>query len=123
MAEPYRERLSQIAAGLEPPQSHGVTLECKHFFSGAALYANGKICASLGPVGFALKLPEGHRRDLISAGKGEEFRFFPNGPVKREYVLLSGLILQDGNKIQELVDASINYVLGSPGSNIVVDNG
>jgi hypothetical protein len=123
MAEPYLERLSQMVAGLEPLQIRGVTLECKHFFSGAALYANGKICASLGPVGFALKLPEHQRRDLISTGKGEEFRFFFNGPVKREYVVLSGSVIQDENELQELVVASVNYVLGSPDSNIVIDNG
>ena len=118
MAEPYLKRLSQIVAELGPLQIRDVTLECKHFFSGAALYADGKICASLGSAGFALKLPESRRQSLISAGKGEEFRFFPNGPVKREYVVLSGSILQDENELQELVDASVNYVLGS-----LVDNG
>ena len=123
MAEPFLERLSQIVAGLEPLPIDGVTLECKHFFSGAALYANGKMCASLGPVGFALKLAERHRQDLISAGKGEEFRFFPNGPIKRDYVLLSGSVIQDENELQELVVASVNFVLGSPGSNMVIDNG
>jgi len=123
MAEPYLERLWRIVAGLEPLQIRGVTLECKHFFSGAALYANRKICASLSPAGFALKLPEHQRRSLISAGKGEEFRFFPNGPVKREYVVLSGSVIQNENEFQELVIASVNYVLGSPDSNIVVDNG
>ena len=123
MAEPYLGRLSQIVAGLEPLPIDGLALECKHFFSGAALYANGKICASLGPVGFALKLPERHRQDLISAGKGEKFRFFPTGPVKREYVVLSESIIQDENELQEFVVASVNYVLGSPDSNIVVDNG
>ena len=123
MAEPYLECLSQIVAGLDPLPIDGVILECKHFFSGAALYANGKICASLGPVGFALKLPERHRQDLISAGKGEEFRFFPKGPVKRDYIVLSGSIIQDENELQELVVASVNYVLGSPGSNMGVDNG
>ena len=123
MAEPYLERLSQIVAGLEPLQIRGVTLECKHFFSGAALCANRKICASLGPVGFALKLPERHRQDLISTGKGEEFRFFPTGPVKRDYVVLSGSGIQDENELHELLVASVNYVLGSPDSNIVVNNG
>ena len=114
MAEPYLELLSKMIAGIEPRQLRNVTLECKHFFSGAAVYANGKICGSLGPAGFAVKLPEDQRRDLISEGKGEEFRFFPNGPIKREYVLLSESIIQDANVLQELVGVSVSYVLGAP---------
>ena len=105
-----------MVAGLESLLIPGVTLECKHFFSSAALYANGKICASLSPASFALKLPEGQRRSLINVGKGEEFRFFPNGPIKRDYVALSGSVVQNENVLQELVAASVSYVLGLPNS-------
>ena len=112
MANPYLERLSQMIDGLEPLQIRGVTIEYKHFFSGAALYANGKICASLSPAGFAMKLSEGRRRGLISAGKGKEFRFFPNGPIKRDYVALSESVIQDKNGLYELVDESVRYVVG-----------
>ena len=110
MAEPYLTQLSQMLESLEIP---GVTFECKHFFSGAALYAKGKICASLGPVGFAVKLPEIQRRGLISDGKEEQFRFFPDGPVKREYVLVSEYIIQDENEFQEILGMSVSYVLGA----------
>ena len=111
MAEPYLERLTQMVDGLEPLQIRDVILECKHFFSGAALYANGKMCASLSPVGFALKLPEDQRRGLIGEGKGEVFRFFPNGPIKRDYVALSKSVIQDKKVLQELVDESVRYVV------------
>ena len=111
MAEPYLERLTQMVDGLEPLEIRGVTLKCKHFFSGAALYANGKICASLSPAGFALKLPETQRRRLISEGKGDEFRFFPNGPIKRDYAALSESVIQDKKVLQELVDESVRYVV------------
>src|SRR5206468_9745727 len=47
MAEPYRERLATLVRVARPSNAHGVRLECRHFFSGAALYANGTICASL----------------------------------------------------------------------------
>ena len=110
MAEPYLAQLSQMCETLKIP---GVTLECKHFFSGAALYANGKICASLGPVGFAVKLPDVQRLGLISDGKGEQFRFFPDGPVKREYVLLSERIIQDEIEFQEILGMSVSYVLSA----------
>ena len=61
MAEPYLTRLAQIVAEIGPLPSGGATLESKHFFSGAALYVNGKIFASLSPAGFAVKLPEDTR--------------------------------------------------------------
>ena len=112
MADPYLERLSQMIDGLEPLQIRGVTIDYKHFFGGAALYANGKIFASLGPAGFAVKLSEGQRRGLISSGKGKEFRFFPNGPIKRDYVALSESVIQDKNGLYELVDESVRYVVG-----------
>ena len=116
MAEPYLERLTQMVDGLESLQIRGVTLKCKHFFSGAALYANGKICASLSPAGLALKLPETQRQSLISEGKGEEFRFFPKGSIERDYVALTESIIQNRNMLQELVGASVSYVLGVPNS-------
>ena len=111
MAEPYLTRLRQIVAELGPLQFGGATLEAKHFFSGAALYTNGKIFASLSPAGFAVKLPADTRRSLIEEGEGTEFRFFPNGPVKREYVALSESTVADKESIRELFASSIDYVL------------
>jgi TfoX/Sxy family transcriptional regulator of competence genes len=116
MAEPYLERLSQMVSGLELSQTPEVTLEFKHFFSGAALYANGKYFASLSPAGFALKLPPSIKQSLIEAGKGTEFRFFAKGPIKRDYVALSESTVRDEEALQELIGASVNYVLGLPGS-------
>jgi len=74
MAEPYRTQLSEILKSLEIPD---VTFESKHFFSGAALYANGNICASLGPAGFAVKLPADQRQALIDEENGKNSGFFP----------------------------------------------
>jgi len=62
---------------------------CKHFFSGAALYANGVICASLTPVGLAFKLPAKLCSELIDCGAASELKYFAKSPVKRGYVLFS----------------------------------
>ena len=116
MAEPYLEQLSQIVGELGPVSFVNVSLETKHFFSGAALYANGKMCASLSPSGFAVKLPAEARHELISDGNGKEFRFFESGPVKREYVPLSDAIIQDQEPFQKLIEMSIRYATGAPSS-------
>ncbi|GMR10224.1 MAG: hypothetical protein BMS9Abin28_1045 [Anaerolineae bacterium] len=121
MAEPYLERLSQIVARLGPVSSRSVTLETKHFFSGAALYANGRICASLSPAGFAAKLPADVRSGLINECKGKEFRFFAKGPIKREYVALSDSVIQDEDMLQKLIDMSVSYVVGALGSSSIVE--
>ena len=63
-------------------------LVCKHFFSGAALYANGKICASLTPVGLAFKLPQSRCDTIIEEGRAESLKYFDRSPTKRGYILL-----------------------------------
>jgi hypothetical protein len=83
MAAPYLKLLSRKITSLELPTSEEVLLECKHFFSGAALYANGKSCASLTPAGFGLKLPAEVRNRLIEEGDGQELRYFETAPVKK----------------------------------------
>ncbi len=65
-------------------------LEVRHFFSGAALYRDGTIVGSLTPVGLAFKVPDELRDSLIASEKAIPLRYFPNSPVKRDYVLFPG---------------------------------
>ena len=69
----------------------------------------------MSPSGFAIKLPENRRRDLIEKGQGTEFRFFTNGPIKREYVALTESILEDKEVLQELVTLGVDYTFGRTG--------
>src|SRR5213083_2048278 len=66
-----------------PKTSRGVRLQCRHFFSGTALYANGTICASLTPVGFAVKLSQESRAALLRERRGKPLRYFEEGPIKK----------------------------------------
>ena len=84
MAQPYLSALEALVAS-ELADIPG--LVCKHFFSGAALYANAKLCASLTPAGIAFKLPMQRCADLIESGKASPLQYFNNSPVKRGYVL------------------------------------
>ena len=61
MAHRYLERLTALMGEATSGRFEDIKLEYKHFFSGAALYANGNICISLTPVGFAIELPEESR--------------------------------------------------------------
>jgi TfoX/Sxy family transcriptional regulator of competence genes len=112
-----KEYLQQLTALIRPATSgrfKGVRLECKHFFSGAAVYTNGKICMSLTPVGFAIKLPEESRGILIKEKGAKPLRYFPQGPIKKEYVVLPKAMLKDRRTLQRWVKASIEHVLSHP---------
>ena len=84
MAQPYLENLEAL---VKKHISEITPVQCKHFFSGAALYVNGNICISLTPVGLAFKLPEDVCEELIKAGKFSSLQYFDNSPIKKGYVL------------------------------------
>jgi len=107
MAEPYLSDLSELAAEWMRADKRVGDLECKHFFSGAAVYRDGKIIASLTPVGLAFKVPDQVYGDLLSSGSAIPLRYFPNGPIKQNYVLFP---------TPETIDAeaAARLVLGRP---------
>ena len=111
MAEPYLERLTETIASLDISSSDEMVLELKHFFSGAALYVNGKICVTLTPAGFGLKLPQVCINQLIDVGDGKELRYFDNAPIKKEYVALSQSIMNDPDRLKTMMRQSMDYVV------------
>jgi len=106
MAQKYLEQLTGFMK--EAGVSKVTGLECKHFFSGAACYIDGKIFASLTPVGFALKLPEKTRSKLIKEG-GKTLRYFPKAPVKKEYVVLTKRMVNNIETFKNLVEIGMKY--------------
>ncbi len=113
MAKEYLEKLDALlapAARKLPPE---VALEVKHFFSGAAAYANGRICITLTAVGLALKLPEAARIRLKKAG-ATPLRYFPNGPIKKDYVVVPRSYREDRRKLATWARKSIDHVLTLP---------
>ena len=114
MAKVYLERLSAIVDQSPARSRSGVRLACRHFFSGAALYADGKMCASLTPVGFAVKLPETLRAALLKERRARRLRYFVNGPIKKEYVLLARAIVADPVERGHWLTTSIGYVADRP---------
>jgi TfoX/Sxy family transcriptional regulator of competence genes len=110
VAQPYLDRLEATLREANPSKPRGVRVECKHFFSGAALYANGRIFASLTPSGLAIKLSEPSRATLVQERRGRPLRYFKGGPIKQEYVVLSRKTASDREALRELLRAGIRYV-------------
>ncbi len=113
MAEEYLEQLAALLDKAAPGEIKG-DLECKHFFSGAAVYAQGRICMSLTPVGFAIKLPEESRDTLIEELGAKPLRYFPKGPIKKDYVVLPKVALNDIKALRNWVKISVEYVVSLP---------
>ena len=114
MAQEYLEQLNTLVGRLTSGGLKGVKLECKHFFSGAAVYVNRRICMSWTPVGFAIKLPEPSRRTLINQHSAKHLRYFPKGPIKKDYVVLPKGMLEDMKTLGRLAKTSVEYTLSLP---------
>jgi hypothetical protein len=114
MAKEYLDKLSSFIDKVASDGFEGVHLECKHFFSGAALYADERICISLTPVGLALKLPEETKNRLLKNRIAVPLRYFPQGPLKKDYVLFPNGLEKGGKALHKYVKESIAYALTLP---------
>ena len=111
MTKEHLETLSELMKRAVPRVFESVKLEVKHFFSGAAVYADGKICMTLTPVGFAIKLPEESRIILMEQRGANPLRYFPKGPIKKDYVVLPKTMVDDMKTLRHWVKTSIEYVV------------
>jgi len=116
MAQKSLERLTALVREATSGGFKDIKLDFKHFFSGAALYANGKICISLTPVGLAIKLPEESRNTLLNKKGTRPLRYFPEGPIKKDYVVLPKTMLNDLKVLQHWVKLSIEHAASLPES-------
>ena len=114
MAKQYLDMLSELMADISSNLSTTANLEIKHFFSGAAVYADGRMCITMTPAGFALKLPAGLRDELLAQEGTKHLQYFPEAPIKKDYVVLPQRMLSDRDTLCFWVDKSIAYVLALP---------
>jgi len=103
MAEPYLTQLKELAEQWISADRRVGALECRPFFSGAAVYRNNAIAASLTPVGLAFKVPVEVHDELVDGGLASPLRYFPGAPVKRNYVLFSSDVNLDAHSAARLL--------------------
>ena len=109
MAAQYLEKLEALVTRVLPHQNQGVATECKHFFSGAAAYAGGRIFMTWTPAGLALKLPDTRREEFLERG-ATPLRYFPNGPVKKQYIVVPDALHHDTACLAQLISESLAFV-------------
>jgi hypothetical protein len=109
MAEPYLTDLRELVDQWLGADRDVGALECRHFFAGAAAYREGVIVASLTPVGLAFKVSAGVHDELLSRRVAVPLRYFPEGPIKHNYVLFAtGTAIHAGDAARLLRGDSID---------------
>ena len=111
LVKDYFSQLSELLDRIAPACPSGVTIAIKHFFGGAAAYADKRIFMSLTNVRLALKLPHEDRLHLFRSGDARELRFFTNAQVKKQYALISKDIVNDHAATKSLIEKSIAFAL------------
>ena len=114
MAKEYLEKLSAFIEAATAGDFHGIALECRHFFSGAALYADERICITLTPVGLAMKFSVQTRAQLLENGTAVPLRYFPKAPIKKDYVLFPEGVETNRKTMRGYARESIEYALTQP---------
>ena len=115
MAEAQLRKLRSLIERLAANLNRKDTIECKHFFSGAAAYANGRIFMTLTTIGLALKLPQDSRELLIGNG-ARPLRYFPKGPIKKDYVVVPKALANDEETLASWIRESIRFTQTFPKS-------
>jgi TfoX/Sxy family transcriptional regulator of competence genes len=108
MSQSHLDALRALLERVTPDPDRRHAIECKHFFSGAAAYANGRIFMTLTTVGLALKLPEESRAALMKRG-ARPLRYFARAPVKRDYVILPRTLVKDDVALTSWIKESIRF--------------
>ena len=106
----YLNRISALLHDARPRLGQTHDLEFKSFFGAVAAYLDGRIFASCGKFGIALKLPPRTIARLLEERGVRPLKYFPKGHVKRDYVVLPKRILEDGPMFKRLLDSSIRLV-------------
>jgi TfoX/Sxy family transcriptional regulator of competence genes len=109
MAEPYLSDLRAIIKTLDIQGGDKYDIACKHFFSGAAAYVDGRIFMSLSPAGLALKLPQSDCELLFADGAGR-LRYFPKAPIKKDYAVLPLELINHTDAFEAWVIQSVRFV-------------
>jgi hypothetical protein len=109
IAQPYLNQLQELISDIDGRHN----LVCKHFFSGAALYVERNICASLTPKGLAFKLPKSRCDDLFTQGKAIPLRYFDRSPIKQGYILLPDFQDLSDTDISSYLEECIAYAISA----------
>lgn len=109
MTKVFQERLCSLLDGIDI--GHDIDFQVKPFFGGAAAYVKGHICLTLTNVGLAVKLSAVDRQELLQVNGARQLQYFPNAPIKKEYVVLPDDMVNDSHTLRQWVIKSMCNVI------------
>ena len=109
----HLERLTQALHRARPRLSRTHELQFKPVFGAVAGYVRHHIFISCGNFGRALKLPPSRCTALLAERGSKPLRYFPNGHIKKNYVVLPASIIGNPARFKSLVNESIKYAVQS----------
>lgn len=109
MKTDYLDKITDILGRTRPGLSRTHTVSFRNCFGAVAGYVDGNIFISCGRFGVALKLPSTTISRLLEERGVRHLKYFTNGQVKRDYVVLPKRILENRARLKRLVDQSIRF--------------
>ena len=110
MENKYLNEITKLLQQVFPRLAITHNLKFKNCFGAVAGYIDGNIFISCGKFGVALKLPKAVLDNLFNDKDVKHLKYFPNGHIKKEYVVLSRRILENKKILKKLIDRSIKFV-------------
>ncbi|VAX20651.1 hypothetical protein MNBD_NITROSPINAE02-1524 [hydrothermal vent metagenome] len=111
MTSEYQNRLSLLLKIHRPRLATTHKLEFKNCFGAVAGYVEGAIFITCGQFGLALKLPAKTVDSVMQDKGGKPLKYFPNGHVKKDYVVIPERILENYSEFKKLINQSIRHSL------------
>ena len=105
----YLKQLEQVLRLARPELPGSPALQFKPSFGGVAGYLDGRIFASCGKFGLALKLPPERCAGLIADRRGAPLRYFAKCHLKKSYVVLPEGTLGNRLLMAGLVQESLAF--------------
>ena len=106
MKDKYLDKITGLLRNVRPGIVAQYELEFKNVFGAVGGYVYGKIFISCGKFGIALKLPP----EMLKEKGAKPLKYFHNGHIKKEYVVLPKQIIEDKKQFRKLIKISIDYV-------------
>jgi len=110
MNKNYSEQLIKLLEETRPELVIHHRLEFKSVFGAVGCYYDGRIFASWGKFGFALRLPPVILDNLFAKQSARHLKYFLKGHVKKEYAVLQKRIIENKHQLGQLIDESLKYV-------------
>lgn len=111
MENKYLIEITEALKQIRPELAIRYRMEFKNVFGAVGGYVDGRIFASCGKFGFALRLPSKTLEGLFQEKAVKHLKYFSKGHIKKEYAVLPERMLRNKPRLGKLVDESVKYVL------------